>query len=497
MPAWLTDARSRVAAVGLALAASVVLFFSAHTPLWLDEAQTVAIARRSLPDLFKALKQDGAPPLYYVLLHGWMAIFGTSSFAVRSLSGVLAVAALPLIAVVARRIPALGVRPWSAVLMLATCPFVVRYASEARMYSLVLLLVVAGVLAFERVWSRGGWLDIAAAAIVSTALLLTQYWSLYLLVVVGLGAIVAVLRGNRAAWRIIAALVIGAVLFTPWLPTFAYQSAHTGAPWGAPPGLDVGLLALGSWAGSGPAAPFLRLAYYALVVIGIAGFARRGGGLTIRGPVRRLPLALVVLGVLTLVVGTVAGEISSNAYAPRYSIIVLPFLLLVVAAGVSALTPRFGLGTLAVLCALGLIASLPIPFQLRTQAGEVADVLKRAAPTSLIVFCPDQLGPAVHRLVPHTAQQVVYPTFGSPVMVDWVDYKKRNEDSSPSQFAREALRRANGATIWYVYMPGYPTFHEDCTELYTDFAIARGQPQQYVKPGAAFEQDTLVRFAPR
>ncbi|MEZ5343156.1 MAG: hypothetical protein R2706_17470 [Acidimicrobiales bacterium] len=45
--------------------------------LWLDEAQTVAIASLAPRDLLDALKSDGHPPLYYLVLHYWMDAVGT------------------------------------------------------------------------------------------------------------------------------------------------------------------------------------------------------------------------------------------------------------------------------------------------------------------------------------------------------------------------------------------------------------------------------------
>ena len=90
--------------VALAVVVTVALRFLASSPLWLDEAQTVDIAHRSISGLFTALRHDGSPPLYYVLLHWWMQLFGTSNVAVRALSGVLSVAALPVTWLVARRL---------------------------------------------------------------------------------------------------------------------------------------------------------------------------------------------------------------------------------------------------------------------------------------------------------------------------------------------------------------------------------------------------------
>jgi mannosyltransferase len=481
-------------AVVFTLAASVALRCLTRSPMWLDEAQTVNIAQRSLPHLFSALREDGSPPLYYVLLHGWMSVFGTSSFAARSLSSVFSIAALPVMAVVARRFRMIDSGPWPAVLLLATCPFVVRYSTEARMYSLVPLLVLLAMLAYERVWSVGGLWPTVVAAAVTGVLVLTQYWSLFLVATVGIAAIVATWRGVRQARRLLPPLVIGCLAFVPWLPSFAYQSAHTGAPWGAPPGIEVPILYPGSWVGGGLTSPLLRWAYYLLAALALAGYAGVNGGVTFRRPVRRLPLLLLGLGIGTMVIGTIASDVASSAYSPRYSMIALAPVLLVIAAGFGALPARGRNAAIAVICGFGLASSAFIPGELRTQAGEVASLLAAAGPHDLVVFCPDQLGPAVHRLVPNAGTQVVYPTFGSPAMVDWVDYAKRNEDANPLAFARTALQRANGHTIWLVYDIGYPTLAGGCSSLYTSFTVARGRPVDALHPHSAFEQDTVAEF---
>src|SRR5919199_3789206 len=104
------------------LAAAVVLRFVAAGPLWLDEAQSVAIARRPPAELLRMLRHDGSPPLYYLLLHAWMAAVGTGTFAVRALSSILSVATLPVTYVLGRR---LVDRAYArdAVLLLAVIPF--------------------------------------------------------------------------------------------------------------------------------------------------------------------------------------------------------------------------------------------------------------------------------------------------------------------------------------------------------------------------------------
>ena len=114
-----------------------------------------------------------------------------------------------------------------------------------------------------------------------------------------------------------------------------------------------------------------------------------------------------------------------------------------------------------------------------------------------MVFCPDQLGPAVHRLAPNQGRQVVYPTFGSSAMVDWVDYAARNKRASPVAFAQRALRMARGHTLWYVFAVGYRTLGGACTTMYTAFSIARGEPVKAVKvESRSYEHDTVAKFLP-
>ena len=89
------------------------------------------------------LRTDGAPPGYYLLLHGWMTLFGDSDVAVRSLSVLFSLVTLAVIALLVRRIADTRVAI-AVTVLLATNPFVIRYATEGRMYALVMLEVVIG-----------------------------------------------------------------------------------------------------------------------------------------------------------------------------------------------------------------------------------------------------------------------------------------------------------------------------------------------------------------
>src|SRR5829696_4588252 len=127
--------------VGAVVAFGVVARLWPRGPLWLDEAQSVAFARLPLAEIPGALREDGAPPLYYGVLHAWMGLVGDGDHAVRALSVVASLATWALVVVMARR--RAGRRAATAVaVVFAVHPFVVRYATEARMYALVMLEVV-------------------------------------------------------------------------------------------------------------------------------------------------------------------------------------------------------------------------------------------------------------------------------------------------------------------------------------------------------------------
>ena len=202
---------------------------------------------------------------------------------------------------------------------------------------------------------------------------------------------------------------------------------------------------------------------------------------------------------MTLFIGVGVSEVVGSAYATRYSAIALAPFLLAVVGGVAVLPSTWRLRAVATMAVLGLVIGIAYPFKDRSQAGEVADALALAAPNDTVVFCPDQLGPAVHRLLPHAGRQVVYPTMGSPVMVDWVDYKARNEAADPARFADAVLARTpSSAAIWYVYANEYPTFGDACTELLVELAIRRGSPEPEVQQKmGTLEKDNLVRFPPK
>ena len=467
--------------------------------LWLDEALSVNISRLPLADIPDALRHDGAPPLYYVLQHGWMRLFGSGDVAARLLSGALAVAALPVMWFAGRRA---GTRAtgWSALVLLASSPFAVRYATEARMYSLVMLLFLLGYLALVRALERPSLPRLAAVTLVTGALLLSHYWAIYLLVLVLVLLVHRVRRGPGAveARRALIAVLAGTLLFLPWLPTFLYQLAHTGTPWGNRPTAGHIVRAIDEFGGGrGPVAPISSLLFLALALLGLFGRSVDRHRLELDLRTRPQGRALGVVAFGTVAIGVAVGIISGATFANRYAALALPPFVLLAALGTDTLgDPRVRRWTLAVVSVLGLWTGAVTSANERTTAGEVAAAIKaNAAPGDVVAYCPDQLGPGVSRLLPDRFHQVAFPRGTGPERVDWVDYADVNQAADPAPFAELLLRRAGPRDIWMVWSPGYRTFGPKCEAINETLEKRRPEPERVVRVKLRFaEHPGLIRF---
>lgn len=488
----------------LAVAVGVIVRFTSRSHLWLDEALSVHIAELPLGAISEALRHDGAPPLYYLLLHGWMEVVGTGTIAVRALSGLFAVAALPLAWVAGNRIGGRKVAV-TAVLFLAASPFAVRYATEARMYSLVVVLALVAWLALDDLLERFSWSRAAALALATGLLLLTHYWSFYVL------AVAAVVVGRRAwrgprppeARRALVAMGAGCTLFLPWVPSFLYQMRNTGTPWAGSPTARSVLDTVFHYAGGFWDPGFvLGLLFFGLIVLALFGHPADGHRIVLDPRAQPRAKALAVAGFGTLALALVAGMVGQLAFAPRYTAVVFPFVLLLVALGTAALpNPKVHRAVVAVAVVLGLIAIVPNVLGERTNAPRVARTLRaQAQPGDVVTYCPDQLGPAVSHLLPADNQLVhlTFPSGGPPRRVDWVGYEARNESASTAEFTQMLLDRAGpDHTIWVVWAPGYKTFGTRCELLIDRLTKVRPDMDRVVKLSRrALERPGLVRFRP-
>lgn len=130
------------------------------TDLWLDEGISYWIARKPLLEVISYClgRSWEHPPLYYMMLHGWMRLVGDSEFALRSLSWGGMMIAASGVTLLARR--------WFgdkiallAALIAVTNPMVIKQARDVRMYAWLMALAALNVYLLERALTRNRWRD--------------------------------------------------------------------------------------------------------------------------------------------------------------------------------------------------------------------------------------------------------------------------------------------------------------------------------------------------
>ena len=475
----------------VAVIAGTALRLWTRSPMWLDEALTANIAAAGLGDLVENLRRDGAPPLFYALLAVWTRVAGDGDAAVRLLSAVFSVATLPLAYRMGRRRGG-AVAGIAVLVLVATSPFAFRYATEARMYSLVALLVSAGWLALANALEKPTVPWLAATGVCAGALLLTHYWGFYLVGSAVVALVVVAWRGppqrRASAVRAAIALVIGSVvLFAPWVPVFLYQAAHTGTPWGTPPGpVEVAFTTLVDFGGGPyPEGQTLAALLAALAVLALVGRALDSHRIEIDLRTRPGVRGDFLVAAAALLTGVGVGFATNSAFASRYTSVAFPLIVLVAGYGMVAFADRRIVAVaLAGATVLGVAGGVRNTVTDRTQARQVeqAMVANGATAGDVVVYCPDQLGPDVHRVLPDGLVHYTFPDLADPRLVNWVDYAERMEAADPAVFAADVLERAEGRDIFYVWMPGYRSLDKRCERVNDALGNARPGNRQLLDP---------------
>lgn len=488
--------------------ATLIGRFVVRSPLWLDEALSVNISKLPLGDIPDALRHDGHPPLYYVLLHGWMSLVGEGDRAVRALSGVITILTLPLAFAVGRRIGGrrLGI---TVALVFAVSPYAFRYGSETRMYALIIAEVFAGYLLVDAALERPRARTLVGIAAVAGLLLWTHYWAMWLLAATGVMVLARVVLARRrgdgdasgAALRVAGALVVGGLTFLPWLPTLLYQNEHTGTPWAESfRATTLVVTSITEFAGGGYSeAQVGMMILVLLVMIGVFGSAVDNRRIELdffAHALSRRPLGVMAL---TIAVASAVGLLNGMAFAPRYAAVFFPFFVILVALGLEQFRGGVVRDVVLTLFALTALAGAFFVFRLeRSQSREAADAIRAAAPVGVVVACPDQLGPSVARELRNDGYDVsTYPRFEAPELVDWVDYEERNAANDPARFAQELIDRAGAEPVFVVYRDDFLTLEGQCQRMVE--ALAGSRPPRTIVIGQAedfYESMVVTEFAP-
>lgn len=349
---------------------------------WRDEAATWISTQRSLSQLGSMLTSvDAVHGVYYLGVRAWAGLFGNSVASLRVLSVLGVATAAALVTVLSHRlIPT--VRPLVAGLICGLLPALTWAATEARSYSWVAATACAIVLAFVVAVERGGW----------------RYWAVY----------AAALGFGVLLFAYLALLGVALLSSLPWCARTARRPAIVSSAAGVILGSPVLVMGAGQ---VGQVAWLMRF-QPSLVGVGVEPFWGTtlpgqiiGGVVTVavliaaalawREPELRRPLAILLSWWVTPSLILLAASVVKPLYFPRYVILSVPALALLLA----LLAGRLPSWWLRVLLAAALLAAMvPAgiavrqPEAKRTSQPAIAVLENRAEPGDAVYIVGQDVG---------------------------------------------------------------------------------------------------------
>lgn len=188
--------------------------------LWRDEAFSVLMSEPPVSEIIRLTAHDFNPPLYYIILHFWMKIFGNGEVAIRMLSFLFHLGLVYIVYQFAQKLKFPRLLTVYCLLFTFLNPMLIYFAFEARMYSLLALLATASMYFF---FSKNWLLYILCSAL--------GLWTQPFMAFVILSQVVYLVLTRRLTKDHILYLISISLLFSPWLPTIFFQFSRSGPMW--------------------------------------------------------------------------------------------------------------------------------------------------------------------------------------------------------------------------------------------------------------------------
>ena len=200
---------------------------------WRDEAFSYLLAKKSFMDIFVLNAKDFSPPLYSLLLHIWLKLFGASEIALRSFSFLAFVLVTYVFFLFLTKIFKIK-RKWSYIYtaLFILNPFLNYYAFEARMYMLFALFAL---LSFYYLYQFR-----PVKYFVFTLLgLLTHYFMFFVLVSQVIFAFTARSYKKQDKYFQMKTILRPVLFFIPWVVYLLFQHKFGGEFWIDKPPLET------------------------------------------------------------------------------------------------------------------------------------------------------------------------------------------------------------------------------------------------------------------
>jgi 4-amino-4-deoxy-L-arabinose transferase-like glycosyltransferase len=299
------------------------LYHLGSRSLWGDEAFSVALARRPFGEFWHVVATSQANmSLYYVVLRGWTAL-GDGEAVVRLLSLLAGLLAVAVFHAVGERLFDRRVATFAA-LLLAVNGFFLRYAQEARSYSLTLLLTTVATLLFLLLDERPDAWGVGMAYVAVGALAVyAHFFAAFVLVghLLSLAVTGRPLGAQGIRLAVVGVMAIPLALFA--LFRDVGQISHLTRP--TPTYVEYTLRQLTG------GTRLLLVLYAAAVAVAVVRWVRQ------RSWLRDWPMVNAAVWAATPLVGSLVISLGKPLFAPRFLIVALPGIVLLVAVGLTRL----------------------------------------------------------------------------------------------------------------------------------------------------------------
>jgi mannosyltransferase len=373
--------------LAVALLAAVVSGAGASRPsLWFDESATIsASASRSLPDLWRLLGHiDAVHGLYYLLMHGWFAVFPQTEFWSRVPSCLAVGAAAAGVVVFGKQFSSRRTAVCAGVVF-SILPRVTWAGVEDRSYALTAVAAIwLTVLLVTSIRRNKGWLWLLYAVALLLAILLNVY---LVLLVPAYAVMVPVIGGRKSVViRWAAASAAAVAIMAPFM-IFAHGQRFQVA-WISRLGWHSVLDVLQHQFFDN-SVPFAILT--AVILLAALAF-RLAGRWECDDDTRRLLTTCVAWLVVPPTVSLIYSALTEPFYYPRYMFFTAPAMAVVIAVCIVAVArqPRWIAAVLVLLAVAGFPNYLLSQRQRYAKEGwdysDVADVISaHAAPGDCLV----------------------------------------------------------------------------------------------------------------
>ena len=189
--------------------------------LWVDELFSFYFAnKKSLLEILASLFcEDFHVPLYFVLLHYWIKIFGQSDFTLRVLGCILTTCSIPVCFYVVKNLFGNKTCAYLSALFLAIQAFNIHYSTEVRFYGMSITLILLSSYFFAKLVQNILHIRYAIGYLLSSILLLYTYNFSFMFVFCQfiIGLVYILLKKKESLFKFIKIYLIIAFLYIPVL----------------------------------------------------------------------------------------------------------------------------------------------------------------------------------------------------------------------------------------------------------------------------------------